>query len=254
VSESPVGTDLLEEARALVDLATERGIVLRLVGGIAVRILCPDLPARTRTGQDVDFGSIGSSRRPLGDLLVSRGYIPDKTFNALYGNKQLYFTHPEGWAVDVLIDKLEMCHTLDFAGRITRMPYTLDPLDLLLTKLQIVKLNEKDGDDCLRLLATFPVGESDEAGTMDLRVFRALLSDDWGWWRTVTMNLEKIRGLAAGGRAAAIGGRLDVQTQLAALAQAAEEAPKTRRWKIRARVGDRVRWYEEPEETAHHLE
>jgi len=252
VNEQPAGTNLLDEARAVVDLATERGVVLRLLGGIAVGLLCPDLPLRTRSGQDVDFGSIASSRRPLTALFVERGYIPDKNFNALYGNKQLYFTHAEGWAVDVLIDKLEMCHTLDFAARIARMPYTLDPLDLLLTKLQIVEFNAKDADDCLRLLVTYPVGETDQPGTMDLRVFRALVGDDWGWWRTVTHNLERIRTLLAGGaREAIVGGRLDPLVQLAALEQAAEEAPKSRRWKIRGRVGERVRWYEQPEESAH---
>lgn len=252
MNELPAGTNLLDEARAIVDLATERGVVLRLLGGVAVSMLCPDLPARTRSGQDVDFGSIASSRRPLTELLVERGYAPDKNYNALYGNKQLYFTHAEGWAVDVLIDKLEMCHTLDFAERIARMPYTLDPLDLLLTKLQIVELNAKDADDCLRLLVTYPVGETDEPGTMDLRVFRALVGDDWGWWRTVTHNLGRIRTLLAGGEREAIaGGRLDPLVQLAALEQAAQEAPKSRRWKIRDRVGERVRWYEQPEETTH---
>ena len=252
MSELQAGTNLLDEARALVDAATESGVVLRLLGGIAVRVLCPDLPARTRAGQDVDFGSVASSRRPLTDLLVTRGYIPDKNFNALYGNKQLYFTNPEGWAVDVLIDKLEMCHTLDFAYRITRMPYTLDPLDLLLTKLQIVELNAKDADDCLRLLVTYPVGELDEPGTMDMRHFRELVGDDWGWWRTVTHNLDRIRTLLAGGEREAIaGGRLDPHAQLTALEQAAEQAPKSRRWKIRARVGERVRWYDQPEETTH---
>ena len=253
MSEAQTTTDLLDEGRALVDLATARGLVLRLLGGIAVRELCPDLPPRTRTGQDVDFGSLSSSRRALADLLAERGFVPDKTFNALYGNKQLYFAHPDGWAVDVLIDKLAMCHTLDFADRITRMPYTLDPLDLLLSKLQIVKFNEKDADDCLRLLVSYPVGESDEAGTIDLRVFRKLVGDDWGWWRTVTLNLERLRSLLdAGERPAIAGGRLDPRGQVDALEQAAGDAPKTRRWKLRARVGERVKWYEEPEESLHH--
>jgi len=132
------------------------------------------------------------------------------------------------------------------------MPYTLDPLDLLLTKLQIVHLNEKDVDDCLQLLVTFPIAESDEPGTMDLRVFRSLVGDDWGWWRTVTQNLEQIRGiLAAGPRTAIEGGELDAAAQVEALVDAAEDAPKSRRWRLRSRVGDRVRWYELPEEEAH---
>jgi hypothetical protein len=244
-----VNADVVDEARALVDRATERGLVLRLLGGIAVRVLCPELPVRSRDGQDIDFACDSRSRRGVSDLLLERGYVPDKTFNALYGNKQLYFAAPEnGRALDVIVDRLEMCHTLDLVQRLTRMPYTLDPLDLLLTKLQIVELNEKDVADCLHLLGTFPVAESDEPGTMDLRVFRTIVGDDWGWWRTATHNVEKLRVHSP----AATPGRYEAAEQLALLARAADEAPKTRRWKLRARVGERKRWYELPEETLHH--
>jgi hypothetical protein len=247
-------TPLLDEARKLIDAATERGIVLRLLGGLAIGLLSPDLPPRTRAGQDLDFGSLSSTRRALGDLLSERGYLPDKNFNALYGNKQLYFANPEsGLAVDVLIDGLHMCHTLEFADRLGRLPYTLDPMDLLLSKLQIVELNEKDLDDCLRLLVTFPLAESDDPEAMDVRVFSSLVADDWGWWRTVTINLDRIaRVLDDGQRPDISGGRLDPRAQLAALARVAEEVPKSRRWKLRARIGERKRWYDQPEETPHH--
>jgi hypothetical protein len=247
-------TDLLSEGRRLVELAAERGLVLRLLGGLAIGLLCPGLPPRTRTGQDLDFGTLGSDRKALGELLAEDGYLPDKTFNALYGNKQLYFAHPgTGLAVDVLVDKLAMCHTLEFADRLGRLPYTLDPMDLLLSKLQIVELNEKDADDCLRLLVTFPLVEGDAPDGMDLRIFASLLGDDWGWWRTVTLNLERLRGvLADGARPALAGGRLDPLAQVQALQRAAEEAPKSRRWKLRAKIGERKRWYEVPEETPHH--
>jgi hypothetical protein len=246
--------DLLDEARRLVDAATERGIVLRMLGGLAIGMLTPDLPPRTRAGQDLDFGSLSSDRRALADLLADEGYVPDKTFNALYGNRQLYFANPESeLAVDVLVDKLHMCHTLEFADRLGRLPYTLDPMDLLLSKLQIVELNEKDADDCLRLLVTFPLEASEDGNAMDLRVFRSVVGDDWGWWRTVTGNLRRIRGvLADGPRPALAGGRLDPAAQLDALEAAAEDAPKTRRWKLRSRIGERKRWYELPEETPHH--
>jgi hypothetical protein len=253
MSEVAEETGLLNEAKSLIDLASEQGIDLRLLGGLAIRLLCPDLPPRTRTGQDLDFGSASSTRRALNDLLIEQGYVPDKNFNALYGNKQLYYTHGQtGLAIDVLVDKLHMCHTLDFAERLTRMPYTLDPLDLLLSKLQIVELNEKDAEDCLRLLVTFPFSEDGSVGSMDLGIFRSLVGEDWGWWRTVTLNLERIEALLdSGERDAIAGGKLDPRAQLAVLAAAAEDAPKSRRWKMRARIGERKRWYELPEETAH---
>ena len=246
-------TDLLDTARSLIDLATERRITLRLVGGLAIRLLTPELPPRSRTGQDLDFASSSSSRRALVDLLIERGYEPDKNFNALYGDKQLYFAHgTSGLAIDVLIDRLHMCHTLEFADRLTRMPYTLDAVDLLMSKLQIVELNEKDADDCLRLLATYRLGDTDDPDAIDLRVFRSLVGDDWGWWRTVTLNLDRIAALLDGrARPAIDGGRLDASAQLRALSDAAESAPKSRRWKLRARIGERKRWYDLPEETPH---
>jgi hypothetical protein len=254
VSDTAQETELLHEGQALIDLAGERGIVIRLLGGLAIRYLCPELPARTRAGQDLDFASLSSTRRDLTAMLIEQGFEPDKTFNALYGDKQLYFAHPAtGRAVDVLIDKLHMCHTLTFAERLGRLPYTLDPVDLLLSKLQIVELNEKDADDCLRLLVTFPLADSDDSASMDGRVFRSVVGDDWGWWKTVTLNLERIGAVLGDGvRPAIEGGHLDPRAQLETLARMAEEAPKTRRWKLRARVGERKRWYEVPEETPHH--
>jgi hypothetical protein len=244
---------LIGEAQALIDLAGGRGIVLRLVGGLAIRFLCPDLPARTRTGQDLDLCSRSSTRRELGALLEERGFEPDKMFNALNGDKQLYFAHAgTGLTLDVLIDKLHMCHTLHFADRLERLPYTLDPVDLLLSKLQIVELNEKDVDDCLRLLVTFELGDTDDPAFMDLRVFRDLVGDDWGWWKTITLNLARIRGvLDQGERAAIAGGRLDPRAQLDVLDRAADESPKSRRWKLRAKIGERKRWYDLPDESAH---
>jgi hypothetical protein len=256
MTEGTTDTDLLDQAIGLIDLAAAREIALRLLGGLAIRLLCPDLPPRTRTGQDLDFASSSAHRRALDRFLSERGFVPDKNFNALYGNKQLYYTHGEsGLALDVLIDKLVMSHTLVYADRLTRMPYTLDPLDLLLSKLQIVELNEKDADDCLQLLVSFPLADSDERGTMDLRVFRQLVGEDWGWWRTITLNLDRIGALLGssdGDRPAIRGGKLNPSEQLATLANAAESAPKSRRWRMRARLGERKRWYELPEETSHY--
>jgi hypothetical protein len=253
MSDAVAETDLQDTAKSLIDLATQRGIALRLVGGLAIRVLTPELPPRSRTGQDLDFASASSTRRALIDMLTEQGYEPDKNFNALYGNKQLYFARADtGLAIDVLIDKLHMCHTLEFADRLTRMPYTLDAVDLLMSKLQIVELNEKDADDCLRLLVSFRLEDSDDPGAIDLRVFRSLVADDWGWWRTVTLNLDRIGALLNGGARPAIeGGKLDARAQLATLGEAAESAPKSRRWKMRARIGDRKRWYDVPEETPH---
>jgi len=247
--------DAMAEAMDLISAAGEEGITVRLLGGMAVRVLCPDFPPRPSDGlQDIDLASVTSSRKALQNFLVAQGHQPDKNFNALYGHKQLYFVSAfSGRPIDVLIDKLSMCHDLEFSGRITRMPYTLDPLDVLLSKLQIVKLNQKDVRDIVYLLSGYPVRDGAEAGTISLDLYRPIVGDDWGWWRTVTMNLDKIVGLVADQpELVPPGATYDPATQSAALAAAAEDAPKSRRWKMRARLGDRVRWYQEPEESTHH--
>jgi hypothetical protein len=254
MTETSAETGLTSEARRLIDRAADRGIVLRLLGGLAIQLLTPELPPRTRDGQDLDFASVRSSRKPLTEMLAEEGYVGDRNFNALYGDKQLYFTHGEsGLAVDVMIDRLHMCHTVEFAERAAAMPYTLSPTDLLLSKLQIVELNAKDLDDCLRLLVTFPLGDFDDSEAIDLRVIGGLVGDDWGWWKTISLNLERIRlALADGSVRVPEEGRLDPEAAVQTLSETLERAPKSRRWKLRDRIGERKRWYEIPEETPHH--
>ena len=247
-------TELAAQARRLIDLATEQGLVLRLLGGLAIQLLTPELPARTRTGQDLDFGSVRSSRKGLTALLEQQGFVGDRNFNALYGDKQMYFTHAEtGLAVDVMVDRIHMCHTVQFADRATELPYTLSPTDLLLSKLQIVELNDKDLDDILRLLVHFPLAQGNAPDTIQLDVIAALVGDDWGWFKTISLNLDRILARLADGSPDAIaGGAYDPAAAVQTLRATVTDAPKSRRWKLRNKVGERKRWYDVPEETEHH--
>jgi hypothetical protein len=247
-------TELAAQARRLIDLATEQGLVLRLLGGLAIQLLTPELPARTRTGQDLDFGSVRSSRKGLTALLEQQGFVGDRNFNALYGDKQMYFTHAEtGLAVDVMVDRIHMCHTVEFSDRATELPYTLSPTDLLLSKLQIVELNEKDLDDILRLLVHFPLAQGNAPDTIQLDVIAALVGDDWGWFKTISLNLDRISARLADGSPDAIaGGAYDPAAAVQTLRATVTDAPKSRRWKLRDKVGERKRWYDLPEETEHH--
>jgi hypothetical protein len=146
-----------------------------------------------------------------------------------------------------------MCHVLSFKDRIDRLPTTLDVCDLLLTKLQIVELNEKDVRDAVYLLAAFAVDEADAPGLIGLGRFQEVMGSDWGWWRTTTLNLDRIQAfLGADADLVPAAASQDVTHQLALLQKAATDAPKSLRWRLRSRIGERVRWYETPEETAHH--
>lgn len=249
-----MATDAFELARAVVGAAAERGVPLRLLGGQAVRLLTPDFPPRERAGQDLDLASVSSAKARVEALLAELGFEGDRRFNALHGHKQLYFVGSGGApAVDVIMDRLQMCHVLEFRDRIDRMPLTLDVADLLLSKLQVVQLNEKDVHDIGYLLAAFEVREGDEPGTIGLARIGGVVADDWGWWRTVTRNLDRVAELLRGelARLVPAGAPFDPVEQALALRRHADEVPKTLRWKLRARVGERVRWYELPEEVDH---
>jgi hypothetical protein len=252
-----VGTvdDPLVEARRLAEGASQAGIPLRLLGGLAVRVLCPDFPPRLRRDQDIDFGCLSKGRQKVAAYLEEAGCEPDRRFNSLNGDRQMYFSAPSGRPIDVMVDRLTMCHTLDFRPKFGTLPLTLDVADLLLTKLQIVELNEKDARDIVQLLAAFPVtGDSPGEGTLEIDRdrFCKVLASDWGWWRTVTDNLNKLPLLVSENpQLLPTPSPHDPLRTAARLAEVADATPKSMQWKMRSKVGDRVRWYELPEEVAH---
>jgi hypothetical protein len=273
--------DPLPEAFGLARGAAAAGLGLKLLGGLAVRVICPDFPPRLRAGQDMDFACLGKGRKAVATYLEQSGCVPDRRFNNLNGDRQMYFNAPSGRPIDVMVDRLTMCHTLDFRPSFGQLPFTLDVVDVLLTKLQIVELNEKDARDLLQLLAAVPLSSDpgqgaggpapavvsgqaagpDPAGpaaarqpgqVIDTGRFGKLLGSDWGWWRTVTGNLNKLAALAAE-RPELLppAPPLDPLRACRQLLDVAHAAPKSVKWKLRANVGDRVRWYELPEEVGH---
>ena len=259
--------DPLAEALRVVDLADKRGLLVRLMGGMAIRAHAPDWPARTRRVEvDLDFATRGKDRGAFYDLLSNEGYTADKRHNALFGGKQAYFVDvPRSRPVDVLVDSLEMCHRFEFSDRLSKSTPTLPLAELLLSKLQIVKINRKDVLDALVLLAEHPLAQDDGApdartgqGAINVPRILSFTSNDWGWWRTVTGNLDTLDQYLAveltpedldlnNGRSVLF----EPGAQVAALRAAITDAPKSTRWKLRARIGERQAWYQDPEEMGH---
>jgi len=244
--------DPLPEAIALVQGAADAGYRLKILGGMGVRVLCPDFPPRQRAGQDIDLACLGKSWRKVAGYLESAGCQPDKRFNSLNGHQQMYFNAPSGRPIDVMVDKLSMCHTLDLRPSFDSPSPTLDPADLLLSKLQIVELNAKDAHDIIHLLSGVRVGRDATRPSIDPDRFGSVVAGDWGWWRTVTGSLGKLPDLLSSQPGLAPPyPRYDPLKQAEQLLEIAETVPKGLKWKTRAKVGDRVRWYELPEEVAH---
>jgi hypothetical protein len=216
-----------------------------------VRVLCPDYPPRLRRDQDIDFACLSKERKKVSAYLADSGCQPDRMFNNLNGDRQMYFVAASsGRPIDVMVDRLTMCHTLDLRPAFGRQRLTVDAIDVLLSKLQIVELNEKDARDIIYMLSALPLGG--EGVSLDTDRYGKLLGADWGWWRTVTGNLAKLPGLIEEKpELVPANAAYDPREQIQRLSQLAADAPKSVKWRLRSNVGDRVRWYELPEEVAH---
>jgi len=228
--------------------AREAGLTVRILGGVAVALRCPAARAPgplAREFSDLDLVTDRRSGGDLGRVLEACGYVAERRFNALHGHRRQLFVDAYGVHVDVFVDTFAMCHELPLAERLGVDDETIPLAELLLTKLQIAEVNEKDVTDVVAMLLDHEI-TGDDAGINADRV-AGLLRADWGWWRTVTENLRSVRALvpsmALDDEAGAV-----VRRRLADLAERIEAAPKTRRWRLRARLGDRVPWREDPEE------
>jgi hypothetical protein len=183
----------------------------------------------------------------VGRLLLELGYEPNQTFNAMNGNRRLLFYDvPNERQLDIFIDDFEMCHVIPLSDRLVVDRISIPLAELLLTKLQVFELNEKDRRDALAILHHHEI-EDHDADAVNGAVVAALLAADWGLWRTATMNLDRAAA-AVDEYALSSDERAQLEQRLLALRQRIDDAPKSRKWKLRDRVGDRVRWYEEPEE------
>jgi hypothetical protein len=238
----------LEEAKRIFETSSQRKVTLRLLGGMAVRMRCPStqISGLKRKYLDLDFVGLSKQSREVGKLFEEMGYEPRARFNALMGGKRLIFNDLiNERRVDIFLDIFEMCHKFDFKDRLRLDEYTLPLADLLATKLQIVQINDKDFRDIVSLLIDHDLG-SKEGEIINGEYLAGLCANDWGVYKTFSMNLSKVL-------AAAEGYSLDssqislVKSKVEALAKEIEDVPKTLSWKLRARVGERVPWYELPE-------
>lgn len=239
--------DPVGEGTRIAQAATEQGLLLRLLGGIAIALLCPSSqrpPLRRQYG-DIDFATIRSARDDVVRLMETLGYVPDREFNTLHGHRRLFFWDEENQRqVDVFVDEAYLCHRVSLKERVEIRPLTLSLADLTVLKLQVVETNEKDYLDICALFADHELSD-DESG-INVSYIAGLTASDWGLWRTLGMVMERSERFALqlpGFDAAEV-----VVDRLRRLRGALDTVPKSRSWKLRARVGDRKRWYELPEE------
>jgi hypothetical protein len=238
----------VDRAVELVQSARDRGITLRILGSLAYRLHCPAnialFEAMKRDLTDIDFATRGGQRKDVRDFLGGLGYVIDKDILATSEGKRYAFMDPKnGLNIDVFFDELFFCHAIPLKDRLDLDYPTITPTDLLLEKMQIVEINPKDIKDSLVLLLEHGIA-SNTADAIDGAYIAKLLAADWGFYYTFTTNMKRLENeVAKAGlepaAAALVAGRI------AELLQAIEQAPKGTAWKLRARVGTRMKWYQE---------
>lgn len=243
--------DIEAELQRIIEQARRRGIRLRVIGGLAVRLHCPSASHRSleRAYPDIDLVTDKAGAKELAELLPSLGYAPNKALNTLSGDRrQLYHDEQHDRQIDVFIGDFEMCHKLPLSARLDVEPISVPLAELFLSKAQIVQLNRKDVLDLLALLLDHPVGPGDDE-TINSNRIADLCARDWGLYTTVTNTLRVLSDLLGRGEVPLEESqRRVIEQRMAALQAAMEAAPKTSAWKLRARLGTRVRWYQEVEE------
>lgn len=269
----PKPMEFVEEAKSIVEEAEKKGIIMRVMGGLAVYLLISGTSFEELWGKmerlgervftDIDLAAYGRDRDKVLKYFMEREkgvYIIWQPSLAFYaGKRYIFYGSPEKQEykgrivgripmIEVFFDKLQMNHEIPFKGRLEKGKYTLPPTELLLTKLQIVKINEKDIKDSIILLSSFDVSNSDNGINDDY--IAKLLSNDWGFYYTFTTNLNKVKEAVMSKYNDRINEELRVKIveKIEKLIKKIEEEPKSMSWKMRAKIGTSKKWYNEVEE------
>ena len=238
--------DPIAEAERIASAAAAARVGVKLMGGAGIHIHSPSAhrpPLRRKYG-DLDYAMPKRDRKAALAFFPSLGYEANERFNLMQGDRRLYFyDNQNGRQLDVFIDSIRMSHVIDLRARLDHDGPCATPSDLLLSKLQIYEVNRKDLVDLTALLLDHPVA-SNNLEALDAAYIARLTAEDWRLYHALEVNIGKLLATLED---------LDVDREVvksrtAEIWKAIEAQSKPLKWKLRAQVGDRVTWYELPEE------
>jgi hypothetical protein len=238
-----------EEAQRIIRHAEEQGMRLRLLGGLAVHLHSPSAsrPPLLRDYPDMDFATDKSGGRKVEALLSPLGYTANQGFNMFNGDRRLlFYDESHNRQVDIFIGRFQMCHALPISDRLDQDPVTVPLAELFLSKMQIVHINEKDMRDLCALLLDHPFGNHDNE-VINLPFIAGLCANDWGLWKTISLSAQKVHDFCDA-YALDAGQKLTIIERLDVLCQGLDDVPKSLKWKARSKIGERLQWYDLPEE------
>jgi len=240
------------ELKRIIRASQEAGLLLRVIGSLAFQMHCPQYgylqQAMGRVYTDIDFAAYRKQSKAIQVLMAGLGYIENReVFIVSEGDRAIYNNPENKLHVDVFYDKLDFCHMISWNGRLEVDSPTIPLAEMLLEKMQIVKINEKDVIDTIMLLLEHPLGDNDHEVINIARV-AVLCAADWGLWRTTTMNLGKVKQLAQSYTQMSEQHKAHITAQVELALKRLEAEPKSVAWRLRSRVGDRVKWYKDVDE------
>ncbi len=240
------------ELKRILEASNNAGVMLRVIGSLAFQTHCAKFghlqEAMGRAYTDIDFAGYRKQTKEIKELMINLGYVENReVFMLSEGDRSIFDNANVGLYVDVFYDKLDFCHLIRWDGRLEVEYPTIPLAEMLLEKMQIVKINEKDVIDTIMLLLEHPLGDIDEE-TIDIERIAKLCGKDWGLWRTLTMNLGKVGKLSQGYNQLTDEQKDHVTILIEAALTRIEAEPKSMAWRLRSRVGDRVKWYKEVDE------
>ncbi|MCJ7432635.1 MAG: hypothetical protein MUO77_04030 [Anaerolineales bacterium] len=240
------------ELKRIIAASDEAGILLRVIGSLAFQMHCPQFgylqAAMGRAYTDIDFGAYSKQVKQIQAMMAGLGYVENReVFISSEGERSIYDKTDTGLHVDVFYEKLDFCHAIYWAGRLEVDSPTIPLAELFLEKMQIVQINEKDVVDTIMLLLEHPLGDEDKE-TINIKLAAVLCANDWGLWRTTTMNLDKVKQLAQGYSQLTPEQKSNVALQVDKALARLNNEPKSLAWRMRDRVGDRVKWYKDVDE------
>ncbi len=262
--------DFVNFAVETVTKAKENGVILRILGALAVYIHTEDEEIRKlfytleRLGEDkplfTDLDLVAySKQQPLVKKFFENTlkFKPNLYVNTLFAFKRNIFEHPEGlFSVDIFYDRLEFSHNVEFGntpnrGRLEIDFPTITLADIVLEKLQIHKINKKDLIDLIVLFLCHNIDTKQDKQIIDASYIAKILSDDWGFYYDAMNNLKKVEEIALEFKSSGKLSQEQIDTlngRIKKLKEVIENTPKTRNFINREKKGTSIPWYRDVEE------
>lgn len=248
VNNRRVREDRIDEAIHIIDVARNKGAILRLIGGLAVRNHCEIIDFCERDYADIDLVGLKKHFKKINETFKELGYKENRNVAiATSGQQMQFYMEDLEDHVDVFLDTFRMEHDVVLKDRLTLEDYTISISDILITKLQIYTMNEKDLRDIITIVKDVPLGEEDKSGIINVRYISKLCSRDWGLYIDIISNIDKCLNLMHHYNLSPEEVE-QIQSKLNKIKEVIENEPKTRRWKLRAKIGKKKAWYRVVEE------